>query len=150
MNRHVVAFVVAPLVVPIIMSGLAVQVLLTLPSLYWLGLMVAAGVSYAGIVLLGLPAYVALRFRGWTAFWIAPLVGFAAGVIMAISLVAVFVATLESRMLDPILAMLPDDIRNNQIYFSTDSQGGAALVAPGTLGALVGTVLWLIGRPDRP
>jgi hypothetical protein len=99
MNRHVGAFLLAPLIVPLLVSALAFPILREVPSLYWLGLMMAATVSYAGAVLAGAPAYVALRSCGWTTFWIAPLVGFAVGVIMAIGLIALFPAVVQSGAL---------------------------------------------------
>jgi len=58
--------------------------------------MMAAAVSYAGAALAGAPAYVALRSGCWTAFWIAPVVGFVVGVIVAIGLIEVFPAVLQS------------------------------------------------------
>src|SRR5262245_34665172 len=70
MNRHVAAFLLAPLTVPLLISVLALQILREVPSLYWLGLMMAAAVSYAGAVLAGAPVYAALRSGGWTALWI--------------------------------------------------------------------------------
>ncbi|SRR6266446_4791183 len=158
MNRHITAFLLAPLIVPLLTSALALQILRDVPSLYWLGLMMAAAVSYAGAVLAGVPAYVALRSRGWTAFWIAPLVGFAVGVFVAIGLVAVFPAVLQSGVLSYILEMLPHTgeviiTPNFQIWSTNVDDPPAALIGligAGLLGALVGTVLWLIGRPDRP
>jgi len=47
MNRHVAAFLLAPLTVPLLMSVLALQLLLEVRSLYWFGLLLAAVVSYA-------------------------------------------------------------------------------------------------------
>src|SRR6266481_2710874 len=154
MNRHVVAFLLAPLIVPVLTSALALPVLREVPSLYWLGLVTAAAVSYAGAVLAGAPAYVALRSGGWTAFWIAPLVGFVVGVIMAIGLVALFPVAVQSGALSYILEMFTDPgevvTANIQIWSTNVDSPPAALIGPGILGALVGTALWLIGRPDRP
>jgi hypothetical protein len=157
MNRHVAAFLLAPLIVPLLTSALVLPVLGEVPSLYWLGLVTAAAVSYAGAVLAGAPAYAALRSGGWTAFWIAPLVGFVVGVIMAIGLIGLFPAAVQSGALSYILEMFPDAahpgeivIANPQIWSTSADSPPAALIGPGMLGALVGTALWLIGRPDRP
>src|SRR5262249_3363611 len=51
MNRHVVAFLVAPLAVPLVMSTVALQILCEVPFLYWFGLLVATGVAYARAIL---------------------------------------------------------------------------------------------------
>jgi len=56
MNRHITAFLVAPLTVPLLMSALALQILREVPFLYWLGLLIAAVASYAGAILVGAPA----------------------------------------------------------------------------------------------
>jgi len=149
MNRHIVAFLLAPLIVPLLVGAVA------LPLLYALGLTMAAAVSYVGAALAGAPAYVALRSVRWTAFWIAPVVGFVVGVIVAIGFSAVLPAVLQSGALRSILAMLPDigevivtcnvQIQSTSVIASPPFE----LIGPGLLGALVGTVLWLIGRPDR-
>ena len=67
-----------------------------MPFLYWLGLLIAAVASYAGAILVGAPAYVTLRLRGLTAFWLAPLIGSTGGVIIAIALVVIFPLALET------------------------------------------------------
>src|SRR5262249_7167129 len=91
----------------------------------------------------------------WTAFWIAPVVGLVVGVIAAIGLSAVLPAVLQSGTLSYILTKLPDigDVVigcNVQIESTIIEGPPFELIGPGILGALVGTVLWLIGRPDRP
>src|SRR5262245_18094011 len=144
MNRHVAAFVLAPLIVPLLMSALAIPILREEPSLYWRVLIIAATVSYTGLILVGAPAYVGFRSVGWTAFWIAPLVGFVVGVIIAIGLIALFLAAARSGTLNYILGT------NVEISSTTDEGPPWALIVPGVIGAVVGTALWLIGRPDRP
>jgi|SRR5262245_3691146 len=146
MNRHVAAFVLAPLIVPLLMSALAIPILREEPSLYWRVLIIAATVSYTGLILVGAPAYVGFRSVGWTAFWIAPLVGFVVGVIIAIGLIALFLAAARSGTLNYILGT------NVEISSTTDEGQGPpwALIVPGVIGAVVGMALWLIGRPDRP
>jgi hypothetical protein len=72
MNRHVAAFLLAPLTVPLLMSVLALQILLEVRSLYWFGLLLAAVVSYAGALLVGAPPYVVLRSCSWRRFGLLP------------------------------------------------------------------------------
>ena len=156
MNRHIAAFLLAPLIVPLLMGVIALPLLRDVPCLYALGLIMATAVSYAGAALAGAPAYVGLRSVRWTAFWIAPVVGFVAGVIAAIGFSAVLPAVLQSGVLRSILQMLSDMselivICNVQIQSTTIvAVPPFELLGLGFLGALVGTVLWLIGRPDRP
>jgi len=139
MNRHLKAFLIAPLVVPGLMLPFLFPTLPAAPWIFGLGLVIAAMVSYAGVVLLGAPAYVALRSHGWTGFWIAPVVGFAAGVITGIVAVAVAV-----HLTLPDAAPIGALISRSVLSPSWNTFG------LGTYGALVGVALWLIGRPDRP
>jgi hypothetical protein len=122
MNRHLKAFLLAPLVVPGLFTPYLLLLLFKAPWLLGLPLMKATVVSYAGALFLGAPAYLGLRSLGWTAFWIAPVVGFVIGVITGIFAVP------------------------ELVFYATPSGGWSM----GVHGALVGVALWLIGRPDRP
>ena len=122
MNRHLKAFLIAPLVVPGLFTPFLFLVWSQAPWMLGLFLMKVTGVSYAGALFLGAPAYFGLRSLGWTAFWIAPVVGFVIGVITGIFAVP------------------------EQVFYVTPSGGWSM----GVYGALVGVTLWLIGRPDRP
>jgi hypothetical protein len=84
-------------------------------------LVVSWFVGYVGAFALGLPLYRYLQARNLTAFWIAPIVGFIIGVMMWCATCALF-GSLN----------LPE-----------------ALKCGGLAGAVVGTILWLIARPDR-
>jgi hypothetical protein len=149
MNRHVAAFLLAPLTVPLLMSVLALQILREVPSLYWFGLLIASVVSYGGALLVGAPAYVTLRSCGWTAFWLAPVIGSMAGMMMAIALVVIFPLAQESGILTSLVQMFAYGAHWGEIFI-TKPGPAEALLGPGILGVLVGTVLWFIGRPDRP
>jgi hypothetical protein len=75
------AFSIAPLAVPIIMSvgagfGGAPQSAIAAIAIFSLML------SYFGTLLFGLPLYLLLRAYKLTAFWLAPVVGFVAGFAM--------------------------------------------------------------------
>ena len=149
MNRHITAFLLAPLTVPLLMSALALQILSEVPSLYWFGLLIAAVASYTGAIFVGAPAYATLRLRGLTAFWLAPVVGSMAGVIIAMALAAILPLALESGILTSIAQIFANGARWGEVIIAQPN-AREALVGPAMLGALVGTVLWLIGRPDRP
>ena len=148
MIRHVVAFLVAPLAVPAVMSLLALQILFEVPSLYYFGLLIAAAVSYAAMLLVGAPIYMLLRSRGWSAFWLAPVVGMMSGVIIATALVMIFPLALKSETLMSAVARVANGAHGGEVFI-VGPGAAAVLVGPSMLGALVGTVLWLIGRPDR-
>jgi len=149
MNRHITAFLLAPLTVPLLMSALALQILSEVPSLYWFGLLIAAVASYTGAIFVGAPAYVTLRLRGLTAFWLAPVVGSMAGMIIAMALAAILPVALESSILSSIAQIFANGARWGEVIIAQPN-AREALVGPAMLGALVGTVLWLIGRPDQP
>src|SRR5262249_54959188 len=143
------AFLLAPLTVPLLMSALALQILSEVPSLYWFGLLIAAVASYTGAIFVGAPAYVTLRLRGLTAFWLAPVVGSMAGMIIAMALAAILPVALESSILSSIAQIFANGARWGEVIIAQPN-AREALVGPAMLGALVGTVLWLIGRPDQP
>jgi hypothetical protein len=149
MNRHIAAFLLAPLAVPFLMSALALQILSELPSLYWFGLLISAVASYAGAIFVGAPAYATLRLRGLTALWLAPVVGSMVGVIIGVALGAILHLALENGILTSIVQIFANGARWGEVIILKPNSM-EALVGPAVLGALVGTVLWLIGRPDRP
>jgi hypothetical protein len=104
---------------------------------YWCTLLIVggAGIAYVFSFLLGVPAYLFLRARRLTDFWIAPAAGAIAAVVvwyafaafLAISLSGL--SRLSSRLADPEVARIA-------IFFMLS-------------GAVVGTIFWLIARPDR-
>jgi hypothetical protein len=122
-TRTAIAFVLAPLVVPLIWIAYSVGydywpaasraefLIKGAPLLF----VVTAFNAYAGTFIVGAPVYLFLRARALTAFWIAPAIGLAVGTLVTA----------------PISGM----------------QLAATVVGP--LGAAVGAVLWLIDRPDR-
>ena len=132
MLRVVVAFLVAPLVVPIF-AGIYFRGLLAHPDLVVMVLCLSTITAYAGTQLLGVPTYFLLRSRNWTAFWLAPLLGFIAGGLTWWLFSGVILMG-ESLRFEPVwnLGELMD-----------------AFWPFGPVGAVVGGVLWFIARPDR-
>ena len=128
--RTPIAFLVAPLAVPFILTAL----LQPPPGVvqYWLRPVQfgSAIVAYAGVVIFGVPIFLLLRKRKLTAFWIAPVAGFMIGTIMIYILSAVPLG---------VRAVLGD----HEIF-------AFAMKFAATPGAVVGTILWLIARPDLP
>jgi hypothetical protein len=135
MSRPVIAFLVAPLVVPLFLLP---SLYSGMPDKFWFAvtLIVATITAYAGTFFLGLPAYLFLRARKWTAFWIAPVLGFIAGSLAYCVFVVLFGLSLGS------LSSVMSDFSN--------VSGLRDLLWPiGPEGAAVGSLLWLIARPDR-
>jgi hypothetical protein len=133
--RTPIAFLAAPFAVPLIVA-------LSVPApdsrdtaAAAAAVSVSALVSYLGTFIFGVPTYLFLRARQLTAFWFAPVAGFIAGTTMWYLFFVLFglslgSSSIGSAILDPSLL-------------------SSALGRIGPLGALVGTILWLIARPDR-
>jgi len=84
------------------------------------------------------PAYSFLRARNWTAFWIAPLVGFIVATVAWYIFNLLLGLLLTSGGLSIVLSRLFD-------RFPLDG----VLWPAGPIGAFVGILVWLIARPDR-
>ena len=94
-------------------------------------------ISFGGI-LSGVPAYSFLRAGNWTAFWIAPLVGFIVATVAWYIFNLLLGLLLTSGGLSIVLSRLFD-------RFPLDG----VLWPAGPIGAFVGILVWLIARPDR-
>ncbi|RUW45528.1 hypothetical protein EOA32_33895 [Mesorhizobium sp. M1A.F.Ca.ET.072.01.1.1] len=136
MQRSAVAFFTAPLAVPLLMlpwllSGhLAVGWILT-------AMVIAALLSYAGTLALGMPVYFFLGARGLTAFWIAGIAGYVIGAIMWLVFSVLFPLSLDQGFAGVQFAV-------------TDLRSLKGVLWPGgVLGAIVGMLFWVIARPDR-
>lgn len=138
--RHLLAFLVAPLWVPLIVELYAVGVPGPGPpqaSLVVFMAVIAAFFAYAGAIIIGIPAYLILRWRNWTALWMAAAVGFVAGIVMWAVFGFVFVAILGGWR--KAAASVLDLSLNDQLFS----------LAFALIGTLVATTAWLIIRPHR-
>lgn len=137
MNRTLVAFLVAPLVVPAFMlfylRGLS-------STDFWqtFSLVVSVIVAYTGVWVLGFPTYLFLRARQWTSFWLAPVLGFVIGAAMMLVFGVGFTVLLGHSL----VSAVSDVMRDPNMLRGALWQGGVA-------GAATGAVFWLIARPDR-
>lgn len=127
--RVPVAFLVAPLGAPVTM-GLAVLSdnpgsLFQHPEVLAIYVGVTGAAAYVITLLFGLPLFLILRKGRWTSFWIAPV----AGCIVPFVALLIFLAS-------PALLSGPPP-----------PTSWVLLIA--LCGATVGTILWLIARPDR-
>ncbi len=130
MFRSIVAFLVTPLVVPLLFAASYLGPDAPSSSLDVLAGLFITLVAYSGTLLVGLPTYLFLRNKKWTAFWIAPIAGF-------------IVATVTWYVL---LTFVPLFFLPRLTQLATLLN---ALWPMGPIGALVGALLWLIARPDR-
>jgi hypothetical protein len=87
MSRTFVAFLVAPLWVPAATAPYAVHMFPYPEQRHWIYITIIIGaiVAYGGMLMLGVPAFLILRARNHTAFWVAAVLGFAIGGISLLS-----------------------------------------------------------------
>jgi hypothetical protein len=142
MIRPVIAFLTAPLAVPVLLAPSFYPGASAYPESapqFWfaVSLILITLTAYAGTFLLGIPAYLFLRARKWTAFWIAPILGFLAASLAYIVFIALFGLSLGNS---------PSTVASE---FSNVSGLRDILWPFGPVGAVVGSLLWLIARPDR-
>jgi hypothetical protein len=133
MERAAIAFLIAPLAVPILMAR-GLYSAMSSPDWFMVALVISILTAYAGALLFGLPAYLWLRRRKWTAFWVAPVAGFVVGGLTWCAIVALFGSRGNLSDVDSVLRNVKD-LREVLWPF-------------GPLGAVVGSLLWIIGRPD--
>jgi hypothetical protein len=138
MDRRTLAFLVAGLTVPVLVAAWFSSGALPKFSDYVLIFGISTIISFGGILFLGVPAYSFLRARNWTAFWIAPLVGFIVATVAWYVFNLLLGLTLTSGNLSIVLSRLFD-------RFPLDG----VLWPAGPIGAFVGILVWLIARPDR-
>jgi hypothetical protein len=103
---------------------------------YVVGILRSIMSAYFGVFVMGLPVYLVLRAKKWTAFWIAPTLGLILAVAGWWAARALFVLSVAN---DPYHAglRLMDPIALQHLW------------PVGPIGAVVGALLWAIGRPDQ-
>ena len=140
MRRTAFAFLVAPLWVPAVTALFAAPAFPHPEQRHWIYITTIVGAifSYGGVLAFGIPAFLILRARKLTAFWIAPLIGFGVGAGTGLIFYILFALSLGNS-----LTFIWHELGSNPAVFTK------FLLPTGALGALVGTTLWLIARPDR-
>ena len=137
MPRHKLAFLVAPLAVPLLVLLWLMLGNLAMPWLL-IAVIIAAATSYAGTFLLGKPAYAFLNAHGQTAAWIAVVTGFVIGATMWLVFSILFPLSLGQGV-------------DGVLFALTDPHSLRGVIYPGgLLGMIVGGLFWVIARPDRP
>lgn len=129
--RFAIAFLVAPFAIPAIYFRLweLRPMFLELPALFLYTTM-----AYAGTFLFGIPIYLFLYARKWTAFWLAPIAGFVVAGLTWCLIGIVMVSVFGRRLLDD----------PGYLYWLR------YVVWPyGPVGALVASSLWVMARLER-
>lgn len=139
MRRTVLAFLIAPLWVPAGAWPYAAYMFPYPGQQHWILMttIVATVFAYGGTAALGIPAFLLLRARKYTSFWIAPVLGFAAGV-----------ATWQV-----FLVLFGLSLGHSWSFVLRELVNGSArldnYLPAGPLGSAIGATLWLVARPDR-
>lgn len=139
MSRTALAFLIAPLWVPAAAVPFAGHMFPYSEQRHWIYItvIIAAIFGFGGVAALGMPAFRLLRARKHTAFWIAPVLGFAVGVVTWLVFIVLFGLSLGNSG-----SFISRDLVSNSAHLW-------AVLLTGALGTAVGTTLWLIARPDR-
>ena len=137
MNRAMIAFAIAPLVVPVILFPY-LQSMGMPTGVTVLALEIGGVFAYAGCIVFGIPVYLFLTKRQWVSFWVAPPLGFVAGAVAWLGFVVLF-----PLMLDGGVAAIGRSLRDPAMLKGMVWPGGVLRAA----GAIV---FWVIARPDRP
>jgi len=135
MDRQLLAFLAAFIAVPVLVAAYFSMGGLLKSSDYGVIVFTSSLISFGAVAFLGVPAFLFLRARKWTAFWIAPLAGFVVAVVAWWVFLLVFAMLLASRL---------------SALFELDRGMLQEVLWPvGSIGAVVGILVWLIARPDR-
>jgi hypothetical protein len=141
MKRSAAAFILAPLCVPLTVAPFASLFLFPDPAQTpWVVIttIISAIFTYLGVFVLGLPAFLFLRSRGWTDLWVAAIAGFLIGIVTWIAFMICLVL------------FLGEGLRGiGQALLDATPAHLTVILLPGSLGTVIGTSLWLIARPDR-
>jgi hypothetical protein len=137
MGRPILALLAAGLTVPLLVTAYFSSWRLGNYGNYVIVAFFSTIISFSGVLLLGLPAYLLLRARKWTAFWVAPVAGF-------------IVAAVAWYVLLSLLGL--SSVRSPSDFLSglADRRVFEMAFWPiGPIGAVAGILVWLIARPDR-
>jgi len=138
MSRTFVAFLVAPLWVPVATAPFAAQMFPYPAQSHWIYIttVIAIVFAYGGALAFGVPTFLILRTRNCGSFWIAAVLGFGIS-----SLTWMIFAILFGLSLGNGLTFVWRQATNFASWWP--------LPPIGALGSLVGATFWMIARPDR-
>lgn len=141
MNRTALAFGIAPLWVPFLVGG-GMWFLDGGPQSVPIAVMVSVVFAFGGTYLIGAPAFIFLRSRGYTARWLAFVLGAVIGTLSFQAFLFLFSLALGNSV-ELTLAT------THKMLTEWNPSSLMAVGAPGLLGALVGITIWMIARPDK-
>ena len=136
MSRPVIAFFVAPLAVPVVLFPYVGSIMPTSTTNLF-AIEICTVVAYVGVLIFGVPAYLFLRALRWTAFWIWPILGFIFGGVMWYVFAVLFALSLG------------EGVSGIRLVFTDANLLRGFLWPGGFSGLIVGTIIWLIARPDQ-
>jgi hypothetical protein len=134
--RQLIAFLIAPLIVPILLFPY-LSSRSSNPNFIAFIVIVTIVFAYVGMIIFGLPMYLFLRRHRWTSFWIAPSLGFLVGAVVWMIFSIVFVLALGEGISRIRLALSDPPMLKGMVW------------PGGVLGASVGVLFWTIARPDK-
>ena len=126
--RTALAFIVAPLLVPVV-------AVIQTPNA--IAFTIALIVGYGGMLALGPPILVALRALGWTSGWLAAPIGVLCGMTLWIVTGFFFALSLGASW-------------SQACASAVELQWLDRIWTAAGIGAAVAITFWLIARPDRP
>jgi len=141
MNRTALAFAIAPLWPPLLVGG-GIWLVENNGQTVWLVTAVSVLFSYGGTCLIGAPAFLFLRSRGYSARRVAVVLGFTIGALAYQVFLFLFSLALGNSVAFTLATF-------REMFTQWTPGNLIAVGAPGLLGALVGITLWVIARPDR-
>jgi len=137
MGRPILALLAAGLMVPFLVTAYFSSWRLGNYGNYVIVAFFSTIISLSGVLLLGLPTYLLLRARKWTAFWIAPVAGFIVAAVAWYVLLSLLWLS-SARSLSDSLSGLTDVRVFEMVFWPI-----------GPIGVGAGVLVWLIARPDR-
>jgi hypothetical protein len=144
MSRSALAFLVAPLWVPLLVTPyFYLFVFPHAEQKHWvvIGAVLSIIFSYGGALLVGVPTFFVLRAYKMTTIWIAIAVGFLIGAATWLAFLALFMISLQEGSARGLSAGMHEAL--------ADPKRLMFILWPGAIGSIVGATLWLIARPDR-
>jgi hypothetical protein len=146
MNRTIVAFIVAPLWVPLAAGVIAyISSFDPYPTpVFWtmVGILGSALTAYVGEFALGLPVFLILRSHGMSRLWIVVLFGCIIGAVCGVIYWASIMFFFSAGDIGAFIGAM-------QKLFNGHGNLIQMSLAPSLLGAIAGATLWLIARPDK-
>jgi len=139
MGRPALAFLIAPVWVPLVVAPYAALELFPYAAqAHWvvISTIISAVFAYSGTLVVGVPAYLFLRSRDAVSIWVSLAVGFLIGALVGVLFLLCFALLMGQPIGQAVVGLANDLVPKLRLAAMT-----------GGLGALVGVTAWFIGRP---